>query len=238
MSGTLYLLPTPIAEGPPSIVLPAGAIEVAHRVEYFLAEDAKTARAFLRLIAHPRALRELSIVEIGHQPPAAAIDQWLAPLATGADMAIVSEAGCPAIADPGATLVAAAHCNGWKVQPLVGPSSVVLALMASGLNGQRFRFLGYLPIAHDDREAAVRALERASQIGETQIFIETPYRGAALLNALLMICRPTTRLAVAVNLTGAAESINQRTVAEWRAIPIDARPELSKRPAVFCLLAK
>jgi 16S rRNA (cytidine1402-2'-O)-methyltransferase len=226
MSGTLYLLPTPIAEGPPSIVLPAGVIEVAHRVEYFLAEDAKTARAFLRLIAHPRALRELSIVEIGHQPPAAAIDQWLAPLATGADMAIVSEAGCPAIADPGATLVATAHRNGWKVQPLVG------------LNGQRFRFLGYLPIAHDDREAAVRALERESQIGETQIFIETPYRGAVLLDVLLMICRPTTRLAVAINLTGADESITQRTVAEWRAIPIDARPELSKRPAVFCLLAK
>lgn len=237
MSGTLYLLPSPISNGPLGATLPAEVIQLARRIRHFLVEDAKTGRAFLQQLEHPTPLRELSIVEIGHAPRDADIAQWLAPLHDGADIAVVSEAGCPAIADPGATLVAAAHRNGWTVRPLVGPSSIVLALMGSGLNGQRFRFIGYLPIAAETRASTLRALERESKRGETQIFIETPYRNAALFDALLQHCEPTTRLAVAIDLTGDGELVTQRTVGEWRNQPLDARLPLAKRPAVFCLLA-
>jgi 16S rRNA (cytidine1402-2'-O)-methyltransferase len=237
MSGTLYLLPSPISTATLGAALPADVIRIAHGVQYFLAEDAKSARAFLKQLGHPIPLRQLSIVEIGHTPTDTHIPQWLAPLREGADMALVSEAGCPTIADPGATLVAAAHRNGWKVQPLVGPSSIVLALMASGLNGQRFRFHGYLPIATDARTAAIRQIERDSKTGETQIFIETPYRNPALFDALLQQCEPATRLAVAIDLTGDGESVSQRTVGEWQKSSPDTLLSLAKRPAVFCLLA-
>ena len=236
MSGTLYLLPTPISAGSLNAALPPTAIKLAHRIENFLVEDAKTARAFLKQLGHPKPLRELSIVEIGHAPTDTDIAAWLAPLRAGADVALLSEAGCPAIADPGATLVAAAHRNGWKVQPLVGPSSIILALMASGLDGQHFRFVGYLPIATEARAAAIRALESKAN-DETQIFIETPYRNVALFEALLQHCRPTTRLAIAVDLTGEAEFVRQCTVAQWRKQIAALQPSLTKQPAVFCLLA-
>lgn len=237
MSGTLYLLPSPIAAGSLQRALPADVVALARRIEHFLVEDAKSGRAFLKRLEHPRPLRELSIIEIGHEPREADIQQWLAPLAGGVDIAVVSEAGCPAVADPGATLVAAAHRNGWRVAPLVGPSSILLALMGSGLNGQRFRFVGYLPIAATERDVAIAALEGESKNGETQIFIETPYRSTVLFDALLQHCAPMTRLAVAVDLTGDSESMTQRTIAEWTRQPVDARPNLIKRPAVFCLLA-
>jgi 16S rRNA (cytidine1402-2'-O)-methyltransferase len=236
MSGTLYLLPTPISAGSLNAALPLTVIELAHRIEHFLVEDAKTARAFLKQLDHPKSMRELSIVEIGHAPPDADIAAWLAPLRAGANIALLSEAGCPAIADPGATLVAAAHRHGWKVQPLVGPSSIMLALMASGLDGQHFRFVGYLPIAAAERAAAIRALESKAK-DETQIFIETPYRNVALFEALLQHCRPATRLAVAVDLTGDAEFVRQCTVEEWLTQTATAQVSLAKQPAVFCLLA-
>ena len=236
MNGTLYLLPTPISQGALTAALPPTAIALAQRIEHFLVEDAKSARAFLKQLGHPKALRELSIVEIGHAPGDVDLAAWLAPLSSGDDMALLSEAGCPAVADPGATLVAAAHRHGWTVQPLVGPSSIMLALMASGLNGQRFRFVGYLPIASEDRASAIRALESKSK-DETQIFIETPYRNVALFDALLQHCRRTTRLAVAVDLTGEAEFIRQLTVDEWCAQRPAAHSVLAKHPAVFCLLA-
>lgn len=236
MSGTLYLLPTPISTAAPHAVLPATAMTLAHRIEHFLVEDAKSARAFLKEVNHPKPLRELSIVQIGHAPPDADIATWLAPLRAGSDIALLSEAGCPAVADPGATLVAAAHRDGWAVRPLVGPSSIMLALMASGLNGQHFRFVGYLPIAAEERASAIRALESKAK-SETQIFIETPYRNVALFDALLQHCRPTTRLAVAVDLTGEREFVRQCTVEQWRAETSAARSSLAKRPAVFCLLA-
>ena len=237
MTGTLYLLPAPISEGLLRSALPLDVIERAHRIEYFLVENAKTARAFLKRLDHPKPLRALSIIEIGHTPRDADIEQWLAPLSAGFDIAIVSEAGCPAIADPGATLVAAAHRDGLKVQPLVGPSSILLALMASGLNGQRFRFVGYLPIDAEKRAVAIRALEAASRPGETQVFIETPYRNASLFGALLQHCQSTTRLAVAVALTGDGEFIQQQTIGEWRQSSADAHEAAAKQPAVFCLLA-
>ena len=238
MSGTLYLLPCPIAAGSLEGVLPAEVIAIARRLDYFLVEEAKSARAFLKDVGHPRPIRELVIVEIGHAPRIQDIDGWLAPLASGIDAAIVSEAGCPGIADPGGTIVAAAHARGLRVRPLVGPSSILLALMGAGLEGQRFRFHGYLPVAADARTAALKTLERESKTrAETQVFIETPYRSAVLFDAVLGACAPSTRLAVAADLTGAGEFIATRTVQQWKNCPPAMRPPLQRQPAVFCLLA-
>ena len=238
MTGSLYLLPCSIAASSLDAALPANVIAIARRIEHFLVEDAKSARAFLKELGHPRPMRELSIVDIGHEPNAVDIDGWLAPLTIGADMAIVSEAGCPGIADPGGTIVAAAHARGLRVRPLVGPSSVLLALMAAGLQGQRFRFLGYLPVAADARAAALKAVERESKArGETQVFIETPYRTAALFHAALGACAPSTRLAIAVDLMGANEFVAMLTVQQWNRRPPEEQPPLQRQPAVFCLLA-
>ena len=235
MSGTLYLLPCPIAAGSLDASLPATVIATARRLEHFLVEDAKTARAFLKEVGHPKPIRELAIDEIGHAPRATDIEAWLAPVVAGRDAAIVAEAGCPAIADPGGTLVAAAHARGLRVRPLVGPSSILLALMASGLDGQRFRFHGYLPVPAQERNAALKVLERESAARtETQVFIETPYRSAAMFDAMLASCTPSTRIAVAVDLTGAGEFVGMRTAEQWKAAE---RPPLQRQPAVFCLLA-
>ena len=231
---TLYLLPCPIAAGSELSVLPAQVIAIAQRLDYFLAENAKSARAFLKAIGHPQPLRDLQIVEIGHTPTAAEIPAWLEPLLSGRDGALVSEAGCPAVADPGADIVAVAHQQGIRVQPLVGPSSLLLALMASGLNGQRFRFHGYLPVPAIDRSRRLVALERDSRAGETQLFIETPYRCAAMFDALLTSCAPGTRLTVASDLTGPTEFVQTRTIAEWKRAQ---RPPVERRPTVFLLLA-
>jgi 16S rRNA (cytidine1402-2'-O)-methyltransferase len=238
MSGTLYMVPCPIAEAPIGVALPAEVVAIVRRVDHFLVENAKSARAFLKELGHPRPLRELAITEIGHTPREADIAGWLAPLDAGIDVAIVSEAGCPGIADPGGTIVAAAHRAGLRVRPLVGPSSILLALMASGLDGQRFRFHGYLPVPSDERAASLKALERESRARrETQVFIETPYRSAALFDAVLSTCAPSTSIAVAADLTGAAEYVDMRTVQDWSRLPADGRPPLQRRPAVFCLLA-
>jgi 16S rRNA (cytidine1402-2'-O)-methyltransferase len=235
--GTLYLLPTPIAQVPADDVLPARTLAVARRLEYFLAEDAKSARAFLKAVAHPRPLAELRIAEIGHAPDPARSDEWLRPLLDGLDAGIVAEAGCPAVADPGANLVAHAHALQLPVVPLVGPSSLVLTLMASGLNGQAFRFVGYLPQDAALLAARLRELEQASRAGETQLFIETPYRNERLFDAVVSVCAPATRLALAVDLTAPDAFIATRTIAEWRAQPASRRPPLQRRPAVFALLA-
>lgn len=236
--GTLYLLPTPIAAVPAEDVLPAGTLAVARRLDRFLAENAKSARAFLKAIAHPRPLAELTIVQIGHAPDPERCDDWLRPLLDGLDAAIVSEAGCPAVADPGANIVARAHALQLPVVPLVGPSALVLALMASGLNGQAFRFVGYLPQDAGALAARLRALENASRAGETQLFIETPYRNEHLFAAVLAACAPATRLALAVDLTAPDARIAAHTIGEWRALPAARRPPLQRRPAVFALLAE
>jgi 16S rRNA (cytidine1402-2'-O)-methyltransferase len=210
-------------------------VQRAQALRYFLAENAKSARAFLKRIAHPVPLQELQIIEIGHAPDATRIDAWLRPLRQGLDGAVLSEAGCPGIADPGDVLVARAHELGLRVSPLVGPNSIVLALMASGLNGQQFRFVGYLPAESAARVDALRALEAAARRGETQLFIETPYRNEKLFEAILATCAPHTRVAIAVDLTGEAEQIAARTVAAWRALPAEQRPALLRRPAIFAI---
>lgn len=236
-SGRLLLLPTLLGESPVDEVLPAQVLETARKTRHFLAERAKTTRAFLKAIGHPVPLQELDVVEIGHAPDPGRIDEWLRPPRVGRDVALVSEAGCPAIADPGATIVARAHELGIEVRPLVGPSSILLALMASGLEGQRFRFAGYLPQEPSQCAAAIAALETASRQGETQLFIETPYRNQRVFEILLRQCAVDTRLTLAVDLTTGNETVSTHTIGEWRARPDAEQPALRHRPTVFALLA-
>jgi len=238
--GKLYLLPALLSDSAAEDALPHGTLEPARRIRYFLAEQAKSARSLLKSIAHPLPIAQLHIIEIGHEPDRLHFDEWLAPvLRDGIDAAIVSEAGCPGVADPGATLVARAHELGISVRPLVGPSSILLALMASGLNGQQFRFVGYLPREPDALLRRIRELEQASRDGTTQIFIETPYRNERLFAALLETCDPATRLCLAVDLTVPDhERIATHTVAQWRTLPVSKRPSLNRHPTVFLLLGK
>ena len=221
----LYCIPTPLG-GPLREALPAPAITVIRSIGDFAVENAKSARAFLGSLDMP--VRELNIMVIGEAKDP------LAPLREKRSLGLLSEAGCPAIADPGAQLVEQAHREGFKVVPLIGPSSIVLALMASGLEGQRFAFCGYLPREAAPRKKRIEELERRSRAEkETQVFIETPYRNDTLLGALLEACQPSTRLCVAADLTLPTESIRTRTVGEWRR----AKAAIGKRPAVFLLLA-
>ena len=232
---TLYLLPNRIADGDVEETIPTSTLNVLRNTQYFLAENAKSARAYLKAAGHPCPIAQLHIEEIGHSPEADKIDSWLKPLIEeDHDIAIVSESGCPGIADPGANIVARAQELGLHVRPLVGPSSILLALMASGLDGQHFRFLGYLPIKEPSRTEAVLAAERQSAKGETQLFIETPYRNAAFLNYIAQTVKPTTRITVALDVTGGQEIIRTKTAQEWSNDPI----ELPKVPAIFAILAQ
>lgn len=222
---TLYAIPTPLGASPEQS-LPAPALHTIRGLNDFVVENAKSARAFLGALGVP--VRDLNIRTIDDD-----LRLLLQPLREKRPLGLLSEAGCPAIADPGAALVEAAHREGFKVVPLVGPSSIVLALMASGLEGQRFAFCGYLPREPKDRERRIRELEvRSRKERETEIVIETPYRNEALFGALLAACAPTTRLCVAADLTLPGENVATRRVNEWKGT---AGP--GKRPAVFLLLA-
>lgn len=206
--------------------LPHASLQTIRSLRDFVVENAKSARAFLGAIGMP--VRELDITVVGENRDP------LAPLREKRSLGLLSEAGCPAIADPGAEIIEAAHREGFRVVPLVGPSSIVLALMASGLEGQRFAFLGYLPRESAERAKRIREIEqRSRKEKETQIFIETPYRNDVLLAALLESCTPATKLCVAADLTLESESVSTKTVAEWRR----AKSAIGKRPAVFVLQA-
>lgn len=237
MPGTIYLLPNLVSDGKVADALPAGTLDAMRRIDRFLVEAAKTARAAIKAMGHPKPVSELVIEEIGHDPDPGKIDGWLAPVLAGEDAAILSESGCPGVADPGAQIVARAHALGIRVRPLVGPSSILLALMASGLDGQRFRFLGYLPIAEDERRAAIVNLERQSRASETQLFIETPYRNTHMLASLVKTLAPETRVTVATDIMGAGESIRTLHVREWKELDQAART-LPKLPTVFAVLAE
>jgi 16S rRNA (cytidine1402-2'-O)-methyltransferase len=233
MTGRLLLVPNLLGIVPPQDVLPARTIETARNLAYFVVETAKPARHFLKSLAPLHPLQQIAIVEIGDDPPPERCAELLAPVRAGHDLGLLSDAGCPGVADPGARLVAAAHRERVAVVPLVGPSSVLLALMASGLNGQSFTFHGYLPAKHHARGEAIRRLESESQrTGHAQLFIETPYRNEALLESLLAACRPGTRLCVAADLTLPSETVLTQTIREWRG----ADPACyAKRPAIFVL---
>jgi 16S rRNA (cytidine1402-2'-O)-methyltransferase len=199
----------------------------------FVVEHPKSARHFLKALGMPLQELELEVLDEHSKPED--LDRLARWLESGNDAGLLSEAGCPAVADPGAMLVSRAHRLGMKVVPLVGPSSIVLALMASGLNGQRFAFNGYLPQASAQRDACIRDLEeRSRKFDQTEIFIEAPYRNDQLLKALIANCRPETMLSLASDLTGATEEINTQSVGDWKKSPL---PQLHKRPTVFLLLA-
>ena len=235
MRGRLYLVPNLLAPTAPEDVLPARTIAIARDLRYYLVENAKPARHLLKALQPAVPIRDIVIDEIGDMPTPERCAALLAPARTGHDLGLLSDAGCPGVADPGALVVAAAHREGITVVPLVGPSSLVLALMASGMNGQGFSFHGYLPVKPDARTAAIRRLEADSQTtGRAQLFIETPYRNAALLAALVATLNPATRLAVAVDLTAATESVESRPAGQWRKCD-PARYD--KRPALFILQA-
>ena len=228
MAGILYAIPTPLG-GTAVDALPASALETVRTLRYFVVENAKTARAFLKEVGMPCAIQDLEIAVID-----ANVAQHIERLQEKQSIGLLSEAGCPAIADPGALLVEAAQKQGIRVAPLVGPSSIVLALMASGLEGQRFAFCGYLPREAEERRKKIGALEsRSRRDRETQIFIETPYRNDAMLAALLETASEKTLLCLATDLTLPTEKIETRTVGRWRG----ARHTIGKRPTVFLLLS-
>ncbi len=236
--GTLYLVPVALGDVPWTRFLPAQAQAITAGLHHFIVETARAARAHLKQLDYPHPLRETDIRELPADPAQthhAALDALLAPALAGNDVGLMSDAGCPAVADPGARLVARAHALGIRVVPLVGPSSILLGLMGSGLNGQSFAFHGYLPVAEAERDATLRALEDESRrLGRTQICIETPYRNERLFDALLKQCRAETRLCVACDLSTPAELLLTRSIRDWRKA---ARPALAKRPTLFLLLA-
>lgn len=235
--GTLYLIPTHLTEATPSNtaqVLPTAVVSTALGLRHYVAENAKSARAFLKAIGIDRPLTEVSIVELDKHTQTSGASMLLAPLLRGEDVGLVSEAGAPAVADPGALVVAAAHDAGIVVKPLVGPSALLLGLMASGLNGQSFAFHGYLPQERGARIQQIQLFERESRLQKmTQMFIETPYRNQALMNDLQATLSPATRLCVATDLTGVLEWIRTQPISAWRTHP----PTLSKLPTMFLLLA-
>ncbi len=235
MPGTLYLIPCPIAEaGDVWDVLPAANRAVMASLDYFIVENTRSARRFLSKAKLGRPIEELEFRELNeHTVAGREVEELVAPVAAGRSAGVISEAGVPGVADPGALVVALCHRRGIRVVPLVGPSSILLAMMASGLNGQSFAFNGYLPVKPDERARAIRAFERRAHAErQAQLFIETPYRNVKLAEQLLQVCAPETLLTIATELTAPDETILTRSIAEWRRTSL---PELNKRPAIFIL---
>ncbi|MCE1238539.1 MAG: SAM-dependent methyltransferase [Azonexaceae bacterium] len=235
MAGTLYLIPVPLGPVAPADCLTANVLATLRPLTHFVVEQAKTARAFLKAAGTDAPLQSLQLEELNEHTRADALERLLAPLHAGHDVGLLSEAGCPAVADPGANLVALAQHEGIRVVPLIGPSSLLLALMASGLNGQRFAFQGYLPAKDVDRSKALRELENESRRKrQTQLFIETPYRNRAMFDAVIQHCQPATRLCVATDLSLPGETIRTQSIGQWKK---QTPPDIERRPTVFLLLA-
>lgn len=233
-AGTLYLVPTTLGESALAAVIPQEVQQRVRTLEHFVAENPKTARAYLKQVGMAKPMQALHIATLNEHTTDAAIAGLAEPLRAGHDLGVLSEAGCPGVADPGAKLVLYAQRHGIRVVPLVGPSSILLALMASGLNGQSFAFHGYLPVADPEREKALRELELQSRrLNQTQIFIETPYRNQKLLHSILARCAGATLLCIAAEVSLAGEDIRTMPVAEWKKHP----PRLERRPALFLLHA-
>ena len=228
--GRLYVIPSLLGLVPPASVLPQRTIAIANELMHFVVETPKLARQFLKTLDPGRAMQATSMTELSEHTALSRVPELLQPVLHGHDLGLIADAGCPGVADPGAPLVAAAHRAGVEVVPLVGPSAVLLALMASGMNGQAFAFLGYLPAKPEVRAESLRALERQAVKGVTQIFIETPYRNEAVVAAVLSACRPGLQFCVAVDLTLPTERIISRSIEAWHGA---AHVMLAKRPAIF-----
>lgn len=234
MSATLYLIPTVLSDSPHERVLPGYNAAIIKSLKVFIVENIRTARRFLKQVDREINIEELTFFELNQHTPADVMASYVEPLKQGVDVGIISEAGCPAIADPGADIVAIAQRIGIKVVPLVGPSSILLSLMASGLNGQSFAFHGYLPIDKSERNAKIKTLEkRVYNEHQTQIFIETPYRNMAMFDDLCRTLQARTKLCVAADITAENEYIVTKTIADWK--KTKQMPDLHKRPCIFLI---
>jgi 16S rRNA (cytidine1402-2'-O)-methyltransferase len=228
----LYLVPNVLSECDWQSVLPAGIKQIVTNTRYFIVEDVRTVRRFLKQVNPEININDLTFFELNKFTQLSDLPSFLKPAVDGSDVAVVSEAGCPGIADPGADVVRIAHQKGIKVVPLVGPSSILLALMASGLNGQNFTFNGYLPVKPAERIKALQELEKKAKFNhQTQIFIETPYRNNQLLQDILKCCQPQTWLCIAADITGNEEFIVTKSIQQWKM----AIPELHKKPVIFLM---
>ena len=233
METALYLIPVTLGETPVSQVLPAYNHDVMLGIRHFIVENVRSARRFLRMLDHEFPIDDSTFYEMGKHALTDQFASYLKPLQQGFPVGVISEAGCPAVADPGAEVVAMAQHKGFRVIPLVGPSSMIMAVMASGLNGQSFAFNGYLPVDEADRAKKLKALEsRAWNESQTQLLIETPYRNRKMFDTILRSLRPQTRLCVAAGITTSDEYIRTHTVQEWKRIQL---PDLSKIPAIFLI---
>lgn len=233
--GTLFLIPTPISEAPMRFVIPEGNKEQLHNLTQFMVEKEKPARSALKKLELAHPIQELKLHNIGKYSESSDFESYFEPLFNGEDMGLLSDAGCPGIADPGSELVKLAHQFEIKVIPLVGPSSIFLALMASGLNGQNFAFNGYLPVKDKERAKKLRDLEQHSvRTGQTQMFIETPYRNEQMFETLKKTLRPDTKLCMALDATAPNQYIKMMAVAEWKT---HQHPSFHKKPCVFLFQA-
>ena len=235
MKGEIYMIPCPIADSRPLWdVLPRANFEVMNSLDYFIVENVRSARRFLSKAGVERRIEELEFVELNeHTTKTEEVERMLRPIIEGRSAGVISEAGVPGVADPGADIVALAHRHGIRVVPLVGPSSILMSVMASGLNGQSFAFVGYLPVKEAERVRRLKELERrAVEERQAQLFIEAPYRNIKLFEALVKTLSPKMRLTVATDITAPEEYIRTLRVEEWRKLPV---PEISKRPTIFVL---
>ena len=232
MTPALYLIPCTLGDTPIEKVLPAYNHDIVVAIRHFIVEDVRSARRFLKKVDRDINIDELTFYELNKHTSPEAIASYLKPLQAGEPMGVISEAGCPAVADPGADVVAIAQRKKLKVVPLVGPSSIILGVMASGFNGQSFAFHGYLPIEPGERIKRIKTLEqRIYAEDQTQLFIETPYRNNKMMEDIVKNCRPTTKLCIAANITCEDEYIKTKTIKEWQG----KLPDLSKIPCIFLI---
>ncbi len=232
MAGTLYLIPVTLGDSPVQHVIPDYVLELIGRLDHFIVEDLRSARRYLKRAGMEKAIDDLSFYLLNEHTEDRDMEELLTVLTDGHDAGLLSEAGVPAVADPGSELVVLAHQHGIRVVPLAGPSSILMALMASGMNGQSFRFHGYLPVKKPQRVGSLRIMEKiAMETGETQIFMETPYRNMNLLEDITATCKDNTLLCIAADISLANETIKTKTIREWK----DKLPDIHKRPAVFLL---
>ena len=233
--GRLFLIPSPLGDYDPSEVIPSPVLEKARQIKTFVVEEVRTARRYLSAAGLKGHIQELEFHELNEHTPEIEVEKMRSLFDGGNDVGLISEAGLPAVADPGAVLVAKCHQWGIEVVPMVGPSSLMLALMGSGLNGQSFSFVGYLPAKTDERRNALKTMEkRSSSLRQTILFIETPYRNDQMLSDILSVCQGTTRLCIAADLTTDNAFIRTMTVSEWK----KEVPVIGKRPCVFLILAR
>lgn len=233
MYGKIYLIPVTLGGKNFADTIPAGVLQITSSLRCFIVEDIRSARRYLRMIDRNFPIDDTTFFELNEHTGDEEILDFLKPLENGSDLGLMSEAGLPCIADPGAKITAAAHKKNIKIIPLAGPSSIIMGLISSGMNGQNFAFHGYLPVKPDERSSKLKDIEKRSLGGETQVFMETPYRNQKMFDAILSVCQPETRLCIAADITLATEEIRTQKIADWkRKIPL-----LNDRLVVFLIQA-